>query len=63
MYAIKQHYRHQDGKEFTRILKKRYKTIQGAEKTASRSYRWSVLSEDQESYVEYSQACVIEVKS
>lgn len=62
MYAIKQHYCHQDGTEFTRILKNRYKTIQGAEKTA-RSYRWSVLSKDEKNYVEYSQACVIEVKS
>lgn len=61
MYAIKQHYRHQDGKDFTRVLKKRYKTLQGAEKTASRSYRWSVLAADQKSYVEYSRACVIEV--
>lgn len=43
-YAIRQTYiNHRTGESWTRILKRRWKTLRGAEKAAQAFYRWVTM--------------------
>ena len=62
MYAIRQSYWNNQGKSWVKVMKNRYKTYRGAEKTASRCYRWTCKDPDTMEVIEASSAEVVEVK-
>lgn len=61
MYAIRQTYTHYEtGEHWTRIIHRRWKTYQGAQKVADRLYSW-VTKPDGKTAIDNSDAEVIEV--
>ncbi len=61
MFAIKQTYWNHKGQSWQRTLGKRYKTYQGAERTAARSYRYICRDMETSELLEKSSADVVEV--